>query len=82
MDSWPTWARELNLDTKWAKGAEVLEVDGVSFLVVDRYGLDRTSAIALAADSAEFDFKFQVLPHPKNREKVQVLVWKDSDGRA
>ncbi len=77
MDSWPTWARELNLDTKWAKGVEVLEIDGASFLVVDRYGLDRSATIALIADATEYDFKFQILPSPDNREQVQVLVWKE-----
>ena len=72
---WPTWARELNLDTKWAKGVKVLEVDGVSFLVVSRYGLDKNTTIALIADATEYDFKFQILPHPDDREQVQIVLW-------
>ena len=74
---WPTWARELNLDTKWAKGAEVLEVDGVSFLVVSRYGLDTSATIALITDATEYDFKFSILAHPNDGEQVQVLIWKE-----
>jgi len=78
---WPAWARELNLDTKWAEGVEVLEIDGCTFLVVSRYGLDKSATIALIADATEYDFRFQILPHPNDREQVQVLVWNDSDGR-
>lgn len=74
---WPSWARELNLDTKWAKGVELLEIDGVSFLVVSRYGLDKSATIALIADATEYDFRFQILPHPDDREQIQALVWKD-----
>ena len=77
MEQWPTWARELNLDTKWAKGVEVLQVDGCAFLVVSRYGLDRSTTIALIADATEYDFKFSILPSPDDREMVQVLVWKE-----
>lgn len=66
MDSWPTWARELNLDTKWAESVETLEVDGCAFLVVSRYGLDRSATIALVGDACE---------------QIQVLIWNDSDGR-
>ncbi len=79
---WPTWARELNLDTKWAKGVEVLEVDGCTFLVVSRYGLDRSATIALVGDACEQGFRFQILPNPDDREMVQILVWNDNDGRA
>ncbi len=74
---WPAWARELNLDTSWAEGAEVLEVDGVSFLAVSRYGLDRSATIALIADATEYDFRFQILPHPDDREQVQIVLWRE-----
>ena len=74
---WPTWARDLNLDAKWAKGVEVLEVDGCAFLVVSRYALDRSATIALVGDACEQGFRFQILPNPDDREMVQVLIWKD-----
>ena len=74
---WPTWARELNLDTKWAEGVETLEVDGVLFLLVSRYGLDKSATIALIADATEYDFKFSILPSPNDREMVQGLVCKE-----
>ena len=82
MNQWPAWARGLNLDTKWAKGVEVLEIDGVEFLVVDRYALDRSATIALVGDAFEQGFRFQILPHPTDKEAIQVLVWNDNDGRA
>ena len=74
---WPTWARELNLDSKWAKGVETLEIDGVSFLVVSRYGMDKSATIALVGDACEQGFRFQILPHNDDKEQIQVLVWKD-----
>ena len=74
---WPAWARELNLDTSWAKGVETLEVDGCTFLAVDRYGLDRSATIALIADATEYDFRFQILPHPDDREQVQIVLWRE-----
>ncbi len=58
-----------------------MEVDGVSFLVVSRYGLDKSATIALIADATEYDFKFSILPSPSDGEQVQILVWNDSDGR-
>ncbi len=82
MDSWPTWARELNLDTKWAEGAQVLEVDGCTFLVVSRYGLDKSATIALIADATEYDFRFSILPHPDDGGQVQILVWNVSEREA
>ncbi len=77
MNQWPAWARELNLDSKWAESVETLEVDGVSFLAVDRYGLDRSATIALIADATEYDFRFQILPHPDDREQVQIVLWRE-----
>ncbi len=77
MNDIPPWARRLNLSPKWAVDAQGLEINGESFLVVDRYGLDRSATIALVEDTTEHDLRFQLLPHPKSREKVQVLVWKD-----
>ena len=74
---WPAWALKLNLDSKWAKGAQVLEVDGCAFLVVSRYGLDRSATIALIADATEYDFRFQILPHPDDREQVQIVLWRE-----
>jgi len=53
----------------------------VEFLVVDRYALDRSTTIGLVGDSCEYGFRFQILPHPDDREQVQILVWHDSDGR-
>ncbi len=60
---------------------EVLEVDGCTFLVVDRYALDRSATIALVGDACEQRFRFQILPHPNEREQVQIVIWNDSDGR-
>lgn len=79
---WPAWARELNLDSKWAKGAQALEVDGCTFLVVSRYGLDKSATIALVGDACEQGFRFQILPNPDDKEAIQILVWNDNDGRA
>lgn len=73
----PAWARKLNLDSKWAEGVEVLEVDRVEFLVVSRYGLDKSATIALVGDATEHDFKFQILPNPDDKEAIQILVWKE-----
>ena len=81
---WPAWARKLRIDSKWSKGVRALEIDGVEFLVVSRYGLDTSATIALVGDATEYDFRFQILPHPDDKEMIQVLVWKDSnrgDGR-
>lgn len=78
---WPAWALKLNLDSKWAKGAQALEIDGCEFLVVSRYGLDRSATIALIADATECDFRFSILPSPSDREQIQILVWNDSNGR-
>ena len=82
VDNRLTWARKLNLDSRWAKSARTLEIDGVEFLVVDRYGLDRSATIALVGDACEQGFRFQILPHPNDKEAIQILVWNDSDGRA
>ena len=73
----PPWARRLNLSPKWAVDAQGLEINGESFLVADLYALDRSTTIALVGDATEHDIRFLVLPHPRSREKVQVLVWKE-----
>jgi len=85
---WPKWVLELAgegdrfpLDPKWSEGIRTLEIEGVEFLVVDRYALDRSTTIGLVGGSCEYGFRFQILPHPDDREQVQILVWNDSDGR-
>ncbi len=77
MNDIPPWARRLDLSPKWAVNASGLEINGESFLVVDRYGLDRSATIALVGDATEHDLRFLVLPHPGSQEKVQILAWKD-----
>ncbi len=77
MNDIPPWARRLDLSPKWAVNASGLEINGESFLVADLYALDRSTTIALVADATEHNLRFQLLPHPRSREKVQVLVWKD-----
>ena len=77
LTEWPAWARELNLDTKWAEGVETLEIDGCEFLVVSRYGLDRSATIALVGDACEQGFRFQILPRHNDGEQIEILIWKE-----
>lgn len=77
MNDIPPWARRLNLSPKWAVDAQGLEINGESFLVADLYGLDRSTTIALVGDACEEGLRFQILPHPDNREQIQILIWKE-----
>lgn len=83
---WPKWVLELarengNLlpfDLKWWDGqGHEFEVNGEQFYTVSRYGLDTSATIALVADSAEYDFRFQVLPHHDDGEQIEILIWKE-----
>ncbi len=86
IERWPKWmyvlAREngnqVPFDPKWWEGqGHGFEVNGEQFYTVSRYGLDTSAAIALVADSAEYDFRFQILPRPDDREQVQIVLWRE-----
>ncbi len=66
------------LSQAWAKNLQGLEIDGESFLTADLYGLDKSAAIGLVADAVDCNFRFTILPHPSDREQIQILCWRES----
>ena len=62
----------------WAKNLQGLEIDGESFLTADLYGLDKSAAIGLVADAVDCNFRFTILPHPEDREQIQILCWREN----